>query len=232
MIRFLPFILVIFLVLGGLGYWRFFASKPSLPSPGSDYSTDQIQFPVTGADATLEEKVEILEEIAKKLVAQKATTTDLDSINTSIAELKTKVSALETASPTTTTTTSTQTSTSKSSVYIPLGSGGGPWGNQDWYSTPEYQIALDSANYPGYSGMVLEVTFRLAESAGTGSVRLYNTTDSSATSSQLDTTSSEFVLKNSASFKLPTGSKTYKLQIKSTDGKNLFIQSARIKVNF
>ncbi|OGE29970.1 hypothetical protein A3C59_02525 [Candidatus Daviesbacteria bacterium RIFCSPHIGHO2_02_FULL_36_13] len=232
MIRFLPFILVIFLVLGGLGYWRFFASKPSLPSPGSDYSTDQIQFPVTGADATLEEKVEILEEIAKKLVAQKATTTDLDSINTSIAELKTKVSALETASPTTTTTTSTQTSTSKSSVYIPLGSGGGPWGNQDWYSTPEYQIALDPANYPGYSGMVLEVTFRLAESAGTGSVRLYNTTDSSATSSQLDTTSSEFVLKNSASFKLPTGSKTYKLQIKSTDGKNLFIQSARIKVNF
>jgi len=231
-IRFLPFILVIFLVLGGLGYWRFFASKPSLPSPGSDYSTDQIQFPVTGADATLEEKVEILEEIAKKLVAQKATTTDLDSINTSIAELKTKVSALETASPTTTTTTSTQTSTSKSSVYIPLGSGGGPWGNQDWYSTPEYQIALDPANYPGYSGMVLEVTFRLAESAGTGSVRLYNTTDSSATSSQLDTTSSEFVLKNSASFKLPTGSKTYKLQIKSTDGKNLFIQSARIKVNF
>ena len=215
-----------------MGYWRFFASKPSLPSPGSDYSTDQIQFPVTGADATLEEKVEILEEIAKKLVAQKATTTDLDSINTSIAELKTKVSALETASPTTTTTTSTQTSTSKSSVYIPLGSGGGPWGNQDWYSTPEYQIALDPANYPGYSGMVLEVTFRLAESAGTGSVRLYNTTDSSATSSQLDTTSSEFVLKNSASFKLPTGSKTYKLQIKSTDGKNLFIQSARIKVNF
>jgi len=80
--------------------------------------------------------------------------------------------------------------------------------------------------------MNLEVNFRLVEPSGTGSVRLYNVTDSSAVSAQADTTSTSFGLKTSGSFKLSGGKKTYKLQVKSSEGKELFIQSARIKVNF
>lgn len=238
MIRFLPFILVAVLVLGGLGYWRFVASKPTLPSPQvTGDSSDQIQFPVTGSDATLEEKVKILEEIAKKLVAQvnllKATksainTTEINDLNTAVSELKIKVAALENTSPVTTTTTTTS---SKSTVYIPLGSGGGPWNNQDWYST-DYLVSLDPANYPGYSGMYLEGVFRLTSAVGTASLRLYNSTDNSAVSPEISTTSTTFTLKTSTSFKLPSGSKNYVLQVKSSSNQDMQIQSARIKVNF
>ena len=91
---------------------------------------------------------------------------------------------------------------------------------------------MDPVNYPGYSGMILEVNFRLVDPAGTGSVRLYNVTDAGVVSTQLDTSSTSFSLKTSSSFKLATGQKTYKLQVKSTGGKDLYIQSARIRVNF
>ena len=80
--------------------------------------------------------------------------------------------------------------------------------------------------------MNLEVVFRLIESSGVGSVRLFNATDNSVvSSSQVDTSSSTYVLQSSSSFKLATGTKTYKLQVKIT-GKEMYIQSARLKVTF
>lgn len=244
MLRILPVILVVGLIIGGLGYFRFVVSKPSLTTPKTEQSqTSQdntpLEVPKTLPQATMEDRVKALEELTTKLVTQVnvlkpangfvgTTDSQLNLVEASVTELKMRVSALEKVSP-----APAAASTNKSSVvYIPLGSGGGPWGNTDWYSMPEYEISLDPANYPGYSGMVLEVTFRLVESAGTGSVRLYNTTDSSTTSSQLDSTSATYTLKTSSSFKLPSGSKTYRLQVKSSQNKDLFIQSARIKVNF
>lgn len=155
-------------------------------------------------------------------------TSSLDSkvaaLETLVNDLKLKVANLEKATP-------APASSSKSAVYIPLGSGGF-WGNSDWYSLAEYEISLDPANYPGYSGMQLEVIFRLVEAVGIGYVRLYNVTDNSAISSEITTTSTSFNLKTTSSFTLPSGTKTYKLQIKSSQGRDLYIQSARIKVNF
>lgn len=237
MIKFLPFIIVAFLVLGGLGYWRFFAANRSLTSSKLESVEESVEVPKTLPGASLEDRVQSLEDATTSLVSKvnatpkPATDPALDSrlkiVEGSITELKARVSSLENASP-----APSATSSKNPSVYIPLGSGGGPWGNRDWFSLAEYEISLDGANYPGYTGMVLEVTFRLAEAVGTGSVRLYNTTDSSATSGQVDTSSTGFTLKTTGSFKLASGTKTYKLQIKSTEGKDLFIQSARIKVNF
>lgn len=146
------------------------------------------------------------------------------ALETVVNDLKLKVANLEKATP-------APLSSSKTTVYIPLGSGGF-WGNSDWYSLAEYEISLDPANYPGYTGMQLEVIFRLAEASGTGYVRLYNVTDNSAISAEITTTSTSFGLKTTSSFTLPGGTKTYRLQIKSSGGKDLYIQSARIKVNF
>lgn len=240
MIKILPFIVVAVLVLGGLGYWRFQASRTNLITSQTDQNYGAIEIPSSAPDISTDERVRILEQVITKLVAQvnslkqpsktESSTSSADSkitaLETAVADLKAKVAALEKASP------APVTTTSKSVVYIPLGSGGGPWTNIDWYTTPEYEITLDPANYPGYTGMVLEVNFRLTEAAGTGSVRLYNSSDSSVTSSQVDTTSTTFNLQSSSSFKLASGSKTYKLQLKSTSEKQLFIQSARIKVSF
>lgn len=234
-IKILPFVLIPVLILAALGYWRFvYLPRSALTTPAQKIEPSEVPktLPVSEGDdklTSLEQSVKSLAgEVDKLKSAKEAPNSDtrIANVESAILELKARVSALEKATP------APVTSTSQSAVYIPLGSGGGPWANQDWYTTPEYQIKLDPANYPGYSGMYLEVTFRLAEAVGTGSVRLYNSTDGSSTSSQLDTISTSFGLFTSSSFKLPTASKNYALQIKSTEGKNLFIQTARIRVNF
>lgn len=233
-IKLLPIILVVILIAGGLGYWRF-ASKPSLTTPTSTNETSTpVEVPKSlPQTASLEERVEVLEEALVEAIKRinnlsgstTAEGTDLGTTDASIIELKARVSALEKATP-------APAASSKSTVYIPLGSGGGPWSNTDWSNLDDYQITLDPSNFPGYSGMVLEVNFRMVESAGTASVRLYNKTDSSATSSEISTTSTSFGTNTSSSFKLPSGSKNYTLQLKSTQNKDIFIQTARIRVSF
>ncbi|MCR4306087.1 MAG: hypothetical protein NUV73_03325, partial [Candidatus Daviesbacteria bacterium] len=143
-----------------------------------------------------------------------------------VTELKLRVSTLEKVTP------APAVSTSKSPLYIPLGAGGGPWSDQEWTILNEYQATINPDAYSGYSSMQLEVNFRLTEAAGTGYVRPYNMTDSSSISSEVSTVSSTFGLQTSGTFKLPGGQKTYTVQVKNTAGKQLFIQSARIKVNF
>ncbi len=238
MIKLLPVAFLILLISAGLIYFRFFATNStpsSLTSSSVSQTEELVEVPKTLPNATTLDRVKTLEdaavEITKKINSLSGQTQDssinsrLNSIEATITDLKTRILSLENATP-------APAATKASTVYIPLGSGGGPWANQDWYTTSEYVISLDPANYPSYTGMYLEATFRMTEQAGTGSVRLYNTTDSSATSSQLDTTSDSFNTYTSSSFKLPSGSKTYTLQIKSTANRNIFIQNARIKVNF
>lgn len=237
-IKVLPFVLIPLLILSALGYWRFvYLPKQALTSPKVP-NVQPVEVPKSLPGATLDERLNSLEKsvetLIKEINALKSSSsqtqgtdgTRLTNAESAIVELKARVSALEKATPT------PLSSTTQSAVYIPLGSGGGPWANQDWYSTPEYEVSLDPANYPNYKGMYLEVSFRLVEQVGTASVRLYNATDGSATSSQVENTSTSFSLKTSSSFKLPTGTKTYRLQVKSSEGKNLFIQTARIRVSF
>lgn len=235
MIRLLPLCLVIVLIAGGLGYWRFAASPSKLTTPTETSEDEPIEVPSTLPKASIEDRVQELEDVVTKLVTQvnslkspvpqTSADSNLSNVQSSVTELKARVSALEKATP-------APVSSTQSVVYIPLGSGGGPWGDRDWYTTSEYEVFLDPANYPGYKNMVLEASFRLNVVSGTGSVRLYNVTDSSAVLGQMDTTLNTFSLKTSLPFTLPPGSKTYKLQVKSVDGTTLYVQSARIKVSF
>ncbi|MBI2314781.1 hypothetical protein HYU93_01850 [Candidatus Daviesbacteria bacterium] len=239
MIRLLPIILVIILVIGGSGYWRFSASKPNLTNPTQAEDQTAIEVPKTLPGASLEDRVQSLEDTITELVPEvnslkspqpqtssASFESRLSNIEAALTELKVRVSGLEKATP------APAAVSSKFPLYIPLGSGGGPWGDKGWFSLNEYQVAINSDNYSGYSSMQLEVNFRLVSQSGTASVRLYNVTDGSSISSQVDTTSDAFNLQTSGTFKLPAGQKTYTLQIKSTEGVNIFIQSARIKVNF
>lgn len=243
MLRILPAIFILLLISGGLIFWRYMASKNNLATPNAQVvDTNLVEVPKTVPDSSLDEKVQILEDAITTLVfeinnlkrsisslqSQGGSSFDdrLKAVEAAVTELKVKVSNLEKATPAPLAATS-----QSSTIYIPLGSGGS-WGDQDWKTLTEYEISLDPGNYPGYKNMTLEVIFRLAESAGTGSVRLYNVTDNTVTSSELTTSSTTFNLVTSSTFTLPAGSKTYRLQVKSTQGKTLFIQSARIRVNF
>lgn len=236
MVRLLLIIFVpVLLAIGGFLYFRF--QSPDLTSP--DSSADSVQepqeVPRTLPEGSLGDRVKTLEKEVGTINTKTTSSSPnpqssdlLDSriqaLEAAVISLNSKVANLEKATP-------APVSSSQTTVYIPLGSGGF-WGNVDWYSLAEYEISLDSSNYPGYKGMQLEVIFRLVEAVGTGYVRLYNLTDSSAVSGELSTTSTSFSLKTSSTFTLPSGAKTYKLQIKSSQGKDLYIQSARIKVNF
>lgn len=240
MIRFLPFILIPILILGGLGYLRYKTSQNNLTSPQKSESvegqTGSIEVPKSLPQANLEDRVKALENLANKLVIEvnklksvnpkvSSTSSPASSLDASVTELKSRVSALEKATP-------VPQAFSQSTVYIPMGATSGLWSNSDWLTISDYQISLDPGSYPGYTGMNLEVIFRLIESSGVGSVRLINTTDNTVvSSSQVDTSSSTYVLQSSSLFKLATGTKTYKLQVKIT-GKEMYIQSARLRVSF
>lgn len=236
MIRILPFILIPILILGGLGYWRYVSSKPKLTTPQTQTEEQPIEVPKTLPQASLDDRVKSLEDLSVKLATQinnlksptpqSSSASNTKNIEAQITELKARVSALEKATP-------APAASTQSVVYIPLGATSGLWGtNSDWLTASEYQISLDPSSYPSYTGMNLEVVFRLIESSGVGSARLFNATDNSVvSSSQVDTSSSTYVLQSSGSFKLATGTKTYKLQVKTT-GKEMYIQSARLKVNF
>lgn len=244
MIRILPFIIIPFVLILGLGYWRYIATQPSLTTPKTAQTTNStqglVEVPKTLPGATIDDRVKALEDALSKVVlqvnnlvssnTQNPSNSSLDSrlktVETAVTDLKLRVSSLEKASP------APAASSSKYPLYIPLGSDGGPWGDQSWNTLTEYQASINGDNYSGYTSMQLEANFRLAEALGTGSVRLYNVTDGVYVTSQIDTTSTSFGLKTSSGFKLPSGQKTYTLQVQSTEGKNLFIQTARIKVNF
>lgn len=241
MLRILPFALIAVVILGGLLYWRYNSNKSDLTAPITSEEIDSqepLEVPKTLPAASLEDRVKALEDLVTKLVTQvnnlkpsssssQSSTSNLTSVESAVTELKARVSVLEKATP-------AAASSSTATTYIPLGSGG-TYTNTDWVSLPEYEVSLDPVNFPNYSGMTLEVTFRMDDPSGTASVRLYNVTDSSATSSQLDSTTSTattFTLMSSSSFKLATGNKVYRLQVKSSAGKNLIVQTARIKVAF
>ncbi|MBI2085962.1 hypothetical protein HYT74_01330 [Candidatus Daviesbacteria bacterium] len=235
MIRLLPFILIPVIIVSGLGYWRYLAGKQGLQTPQKINSQvdQQVQAPVEvpktlPAVSTAEPvpQVNNLKSPSPQVNISSSADSKIKDLESTIIDLKTRIAVLEKATP------APAVSSAKYPLYIPLGSGGGPWDNQNWESLAEYQISINTDNYSGYSSMQLEANFRLTEAAGIGSVRLYNITDNSAISSELSTTSTSFGSQTSATFKLPSGQKTYSIQIKSTQGKTLFVQSARIKVNF
>lgn len=234
MFRFLPFILIAVVVLGGLGYWRFVAVKQNLESPKAPQTEDQtpIEVPKTLPQASVEDRVKALEDLVTKLVGQvnalKSPKSDSStaSLDASITELKIRVAALEKATPTTTISTS-----GKSTVYIPLGSSG-QVSDTNWVTLSTFQINLDPSQYPGYTSMQLEVTMRLNQPGGTLYARLYNSSAGSATSSEATTTSTNAKVVTSSGFNLASGTKTYVLQAKTSDGSQGFLDYARIRVNF
>ncbi len=236
MIKILPFILIPILVLAGLGYWRYSANN-NLVTPVVSQQTDTgpVEVPKALPNATLEDRVKVLEDTALKLATQvnswkspQANTSSQDSrisdLEASNTELKARISALEKATP------APAAASGKSTIYIPLGSGGTN-GDKNWITNDNYGVTIDPAEYLGYSTMQLEVNFRMVQKSGTAYARFYNVTDSSD-KEKVSTTSDSFSWQTSFGFTLPAGKKTYTLQTKSTEGVEIQLQSARIKVNF
>lgn len=240
MLKLLPIVLLLAALAGGAVYLIFF-----YPSGPKEVPVSLPDTPIFSPDtnASPDERIKVLEDqvitLSKKLSTTPTQSTP--SSTSSLAEakiialeqtvnlLQTRISKLE-SSPTGPAVSSG--STTKYPLYIPLGSGGQA-GDKGWFSVEQYQAYIDPGQYPGYKSMQLEVNFRLVHKSGTGYARLFNYSDNSAINkSDVSTTSEVFGLYTSEGFTLTPGSKLYKMQIKSSEGVELQLESARIKVNF
>lgn len=228
MIRLLPFILIPVIIVSGLGYWRYLAGKQSLIAPQTtQQEAPPVEVPKTlPAVSTAEPTPQVnnLKSPSPQVSISSSADSKIKDLESAIVDLKARVAVLEKPA--------VSSSVVKAPLYIPLGASGGPWLYADWTSLNEYQVSINPDNYAGYSGMQLEVNFRIIGSPGKGYVRLYNLTDNSSVASEISTINSSFSILNSATFKLTGGQKLYTIQVKSTESKDLYIQSARIKVNF
>jgi uncharacterized coiled-coil protein SlyX len=164
----------------------------------------------------------------------------IKSLEAAIANLKSQVDKLSQAKSTplanntsfVKVTPSPSTTTKNPPVYIPLGVNGQA-GDQDYYTLDTFEVTIDSGDYKGYKNAQLEVDMKLSEQAGTGYSRLLNATDNTpVSSSDVSTTSDKFNWQSSGAFQLGSGRKTYRLQVKNTDGKVLFVESARLKISY
>ncbi|MBI2329904.1 hypothetical protein HYU94_00745 [Candidatus Daviesbacteria bacterium] len=224
MVRLLPFILIPILIVAGLGFWRYLATKQNLTTPEVSQDT-QDQSPVE-VPKTLPAVTVSPAPITTPIPTGAPSVLDpgVAALESAVADLKTRVESLEKG------TTVSPGTTKSSTAYIPLGTGGGG-ADKGWVSINSYGATIDPAEYPGYSTMQLEVNLRLTQKVGTAYARLYNSTDQTA-KEQVSTTSDSFSWQSSTGFTLPSGKKSYTLQMKSTDGTDVQLQSARIKVNF
>lgn len=237
-IKFLPIVVIVGLIAGVL-FIRFSASN-SNQSFISAQQIEPVEVPKTSPGAPIEDQVSILEEAITKLVVEvnklktqvsenkfssaegSSVESRLSALETAVVDLKSRVGNLEQPG-----TTMSQT---KTPLYIPLGSGGSTT-SQDWVTLGTYEITLSPSDYSGYSSMQLEVSMR-NNIPGTSYARLLNSSDGTAVSPEVSTTSTSFAWYSSSGFTLSSGQKTYKLQIKTTSSNETFIQSARLKVNF
>ncbi len=80
--------------------------------------------------------------------------------------------------------------------------------------------------------MQLEVSLR-TNSQGSANLRLFNAnTQAPVLNSDVSTNSTIFISLTSKAFSLPAGANSYKIEVTNSTGDNIFIQNARIKVNF
>ncbi len=152
-------------------------------------------------------------------------------VNTRLSKLETEVADLENRVSSQGSNTTQSSNTARSPIYIPLGSSD-PINNTNWTNLDALSVYINPADYPGYTSMQLEVSLRL-NAGGTAYAQLFNATaQSTVSNSQVSTTSTTFIPLVSSGFTLPSGKDLYKIQAMDNSGDTMFIQDARIKINF
>lgn len=245
MVKFLPVVVLVGLIIA-VGLYLLRQQVPSTPVspvvPSLNISDKISQTPST---ATEEERIKVLEEaviavgkrtdeLSGKLpvgsnIGVSNTDSRLKNLEKTITTLQGQIDQLKGANPSPVT---QQTNSQKTPVYIPLASVVSA-GDKSYYPIPSSGVAIDPANYSGYTSMQLELSMNFGETVGTAYASVYNSTDkTTVVSSEVSTTSSTPVLLSSLGFKLPLGQKTYQLQLKSTEGFAVYANNARIKVSF
>ncbi len=240
MAKLIPIGVLIFMVAisAGIYFFRQSGSSEIIPKPLN--STSSLQQPVTStpsAQVSLEDKVQVLEEAVIDLSKKVGASTNLNYTAGASTTTEKRLQALESAvaklqAQQPGNSTQTVTSTGKQTpVYIPLGWSAGAT-TLDWSSVSSQKIDIDPADYPGYTSMQFEANLRVYQGNGTAFARITSTDGFVPGSSQVSNNTEGYAWVSSNTFTLPSGKKTYQLQLKTSTGYSSDIQNARIKINF
>lgn len=150
-------------------------------------------------------------------------------------EIQKAISALPTPVPTVVQTKIVQPTPSPSGakvVYISLISSGSTT-NMDWTDITPSDFYFDLADYPGAKAVRWEASIRALHGSGMVSARLYDFTNKRGVDfSELETQSASFVLIRSSDLKIWRGNNLYRVQMKSINGTEAFLEQAKLRVIF
>lgn len=187
-------LLPVFAVIS-LAFWFLLPGKSS-----SFIISDQKQVTDTSGLFGLSNKVNLLEE-------------KVDVLESSNSALLSKISQLESAKSGKTTTIIS--SSKKSPVLIPINPGGNI-NTKDWTNLTSGSISIDPADFPGYKNAYLIINLSVYVGQGKAFARLINPSNGLAVlDSEVSTNSYSPVSLTSKAFKLPSGSSSYTIQLKT-----------------
>jgi len=210
-----------FFVIWNLIFIDWFIFKGKKEAVNSPIST-----PITNSEQSINEN----QTIVSKEPAGTCVGDCLKTLEASISAVNKKIAEVEKKIPTSTTTQSTGAKV----AYLPIGVSGASTSLTDFETiTSGQEIYLDPVDFPGYKNMRLQAYIKVLSGNGKTFARLYNPTDGLAIlDSEISTTNENFTLVESGTFRLPSGKKLYKIQLKSLTGYEASVQLARIKVEF
>jgi hypothetical protein len=213
---------LIIVVVSGVSFFYIFilGQKPDL----SIVSPQASSAPV----ATLQNKPQPVPASASaKVASSSALEIRVETLEESVSDLQNQINSLKGSKASQTTVYA-----SKSPIFIPLGNGASS-SSTDWATSDALQVTIDPSQYSGYISMQLEMGLAVYQGNGQAYARLLDATDGiSIGGSDISSTSQDYTWQTSNTFRLPSGSKVYKLQLKSITGYTASEQNARIKVNF
>lgn len=125
------------------------------------------------------------------------------------------------------------TNSTKQTTYVSLGSGSTM--SQDWYTLEDSAIVMDLENdYSKTATVSWEASLKVSNGNGTVYTRLYDATHNIAVDGSEFSTENNQVYKHISSKNLPfwKGRNTYKVQIKSLNGFEVYISGARLKIQY
>jgi len=126
--------------------------------------------------------------------------------------------------------TTTQETAQPQVLYIPLG-GGGSTISRDWADIGNAEVYLDINDYPNLEKAYFEGFIKVKHGNGKVFARLYDVTHSiGVQGSDIDSTSENFTLVESGTLNFWQGKNLYRVQVKSLNGYDAYIDSGRIKL--
>jgi hypothetical protein len=236
-----PVFIFIFLVTGFAFYFYFtkpdntakvLQSKPVTKAPTESSSSAELEEGEI-AELTSPQPLNISPTYTQVPSNQDAKVTILES---KVGILQKRIEQLEGElgkSSTTTQTTTTQTSTKPPGYVFALGSEVSST-TLDWTRAGSLLVDINPADYPGVKSFQLEVEIQQYQGNGTGYARLVNSSDGlSILDSEISTGTQTFTwIGSPKTFSLPSGKKTYVLELKTNTGYQVSVRSFRVKVNY